>query len=341
MDKNILLISPNFFDYAQKISKGLEYKGYKVDWYDDRPSANSIVKAIIRINKNFINFYIKRYFEKIYKKIKDKQYLKVILVSGQSLSLSREMIIKIKECQPNAEFVLYQWDSLKNFKYIEGFKDLFDRAYSFDNDDVNENAYLKFLPLFYTNEYKKIGESGVKEFKYDFLFVGTAHPKKYFYVKKMSEMLRERFDKQYVYFFFPSIIVYIYRKIFNKEFKDARIKEFNFKPVSNDELMDLIKNSKCILDSAQENQVGLTIRVIEAVGAKRKLITTNKDVVNYNFYCPENIYIYDGEFDFSNVFFNKEYKELNEKIYNQYSIDVWLDVLLGQENNYENFSYRC
>ena len=50
---------------------------------------------------------------------------------------------------------------------------------------------------------------------------------------------------------------------------------------------EIVTNSKCVLDSAQANQNGLTIRVIEMLGAKKKIITTNEDVVNYDFYRPK------------------------------------------------------
>ena len=184
----ILLITPNFFNYPTKICEELKKMGHEVDWYDDRPSTNSFIKAIIRINKNYINFFIKEYFNKIYIEIKNKKYDKIILISGQSLSFSKEMLLKIKENQKNAEFILYQWDSLNNFKYIKEMKDVFDRCYSFDKEDVRDNDYLKFLPLFYVDTYESIGKEKKENYKYDCMFVGTAHPKKYKYISKISNL---------------------------------------------------------------------------------------------------------------------------------------------------------
>ena len=54
----VLVISPNFFDYPQVICEQLGKMGIEADWFDDRPSSNSFVKAIIRINKNFISKFI-------------------------------------------------------------------------------------------------------------------------------------------------------------------------------------------------------------------------------------------------------------------------------------------
>ena len=60
------------------------------------------------------------------------------------------MIAKIKDCQPNAKFILYQWDSIKNFPYIVRMHKYFDKCYSFDKEDVGHYPCLQFLPLFLT-----------------------------------------------------------------------------------------------------------------------------------------------------------------------------------------------
>ena len=53
----LLLIMPRFFDYPELIIEELNNLGYEVDFFDDRPSTNAWIKAIIRINKKFINKY--------------------------------------------------------------------------------------------------------------------------------------------------------------------------------------------------------------------------------------------------------------------------------------------
>ena len=114
----------------------------------------------------------------------------------------------------------------------------------------------------------------------------------------------------------------------NKELRKAKIKEFHFVPLKRKEMEKIYKESRCVLDSAQDDQFGLTIRTIEALGAKKKLITTNKDVINYDFYCAENIYIYDGKIDLEDVFFKEEFKEIDKEIYEKYSLKNWLDEIV-------------
>ena len=325
MKKKLLLIMPNFFDYPQAISKELEDMGYEVDCFDDRPSTNGFIKAIIRVNKDLIGKYIAKYFESVMETVRSKKHDVVFLISGQSRSFSEEMMLQIKKEQPQARYVLYQWDSLKNFPYIKRIEPLFDSCYSFDRKDVEENQNLKFLPLFFTKQYEQIGSQKKTDFKYDFCFVGTAHPKKYKFIQLMSSQLKDVYPKQFIYYFFPSRIVFFYRKIMNPELKHAHYNEFHFESLKGEDMNAIYSDSRCVLDSAQAGQLGLTIRVLEALGAKKKLITTNEDIVNYDFYNEENIYVYDGKsFDFDSPFFKKAYKEIDKEVYEKYSLRNWL-----------------
>ena len=271
----LLLIMPKFFDYPEIIVNELNEMGYEVDFFDDRPSTNAWIKAAIRINKNLIGTYIKKYFESVMKTVRNKKYDVVFLISGQSLSFGESMINEIKLCQKDAKFVLYQWDSQTNFPYIKQVQKYFDKCYSFDRRDIEETPSLKFLPLFYSRKYEEIGKRNNTNFKYDFCFVGTAHPKKYKFIKMMSEQLKSVYPNQFIYFFFPSPIVYFYRKIMNNELRKAKYNEFHYVPLKGKDMNDVYETSRCVLDSAQDGQLGLTIRVLEALGEKKKLITTN------------------------------------------------------------------
>lgn len=325
----ILLISPNFFNYHKMIIEELINMGHSVDWFDDRPSTNPWIKAIIRIKPTIIHYYIKEYFHKIMQTIKMNQYDVVFLISGQSLSLNETMIKEIRELQPSAKFVLYQWDSLQNFRYIEKMEKYFDKCFSFDKEDVRNHENLVFLPLFYARRFEEMGELKKERYQYDFSFIGTAHPQKYIFVKKMTEQLQKVYSSQFIYYFFPSRIVYVYRKFLNEEMKQAKYGEFHFVPLSFEEYDSIYKESRCILDSPQSGQTGLTIRAIEALGANKKLITTNPDIKNYDFYKPENIYVYEGKFDYSSPFFHCPYKPVEKEIYIKYSLRSWLKTILS------------
>jgi hypothetical protein len=105
--------------------------------------------------------------------------------------------------------------------------------------------------------------------------------------------------------------------------------EFHYEPLRSLEMNKIYQDTRCVLDSPQAGQLGLTIRVIEALGAKKKLITTNEDVINYDFYCPENIYVYRGFFDLKDPFFTEPYKDIDSNIYEKYSLRNWLKEIFS------------
>ena len=325
---DLLLIMPNFFDYPQIIQQELKKMGYNVDFFDDRPSTNNWVKAIIKVNKNFLNGYIKKYFRHMMDTIQGTNYDIVLLISGQSLSFSECMIKELRNSLPKARFILYQWDALKNFLYIKNMFPYFDVCFSFDKYDSEQYENLKFLPLFYHQIYEEIGNIEQNEYQYDCFYVGTAHPKKYESINKMSFYLKDALPRQFIYQYMPSRLKFFYHKMKDKEYKRAKFKEFETQKLSTQDIADLIKNSRCVLDAPQGGQTGLTMRTMECLGAKRKLITTNTDIRHYDFYNESNILIFDGSIDFNSPFFTNSYQDIPEEVYKKYSLRNWLKTML-------------
>ncbi|MEK5777604.1 lipopolysaccharide biosynthesis protein, partial [Acinetobacter nosocomialis] len=57
------------------------------------------------------------------------------------------------------------------------------------------------------------------------------------------------------------------------------------------EIVELYAKSNIILDISHPGQSGLTMRTFEAIGAGKKLITTNTNIKEYPFYNANNIFI--------------------------------------------------
>ena len=327
--RKLLLIAPLFFDYYQHIIQEAESLGYEVVYICDAPSNSNISKAMARINKNLIKCTAKKYFmERVVPIIKGNNFDYVLVVGGMTFSFTEEMVGEVKNMNPNAKFVMYQWDSEKNLPYSTGIHKYFDSLYSFDLNDCKEMPKYTFLPLFYTRNYEEIKKLDVDEFVYDCSYVGTAHPRKYKDVNTMSEALKELMPKQFIYHYMPSKLKYFYHKAYATEFKEAKLSDFKMIKVSSNEMIRIIKESRCILDAPQDNQTGLTIRTIECLGAKRKMITTNTDVKKYDFYNEANILVFEGTIDKNSRFFSSPYQEVNEDIYKKYSLHEWIKFML-------------
>jgi hypothetical protein len=319
-DKNILYIGPKFFNYENKIKQELENFGASVDYFDDRPSNDFFTKVFIRLKLKFmVNKKIHNYYQMIYRFITNKRYDYVFVVSPETLSYKELQIIK--KIQPTAKYFLYMWDSFNNKNSFSTIK-LFDKIYSFDDRDV-EKYNFSFLPLFYISEYEQL-ES--ERYDYDLTFIATAHSDRYKIAKKISTKLTHY--RIYFYFYLPSKIMFYVRKFFIKKYQYGKLKEFSFKPLEHSEIVQLFKKSKVILDINHPNQYGLTMRTFECLGAKKKLITTNQNIKNYDFYNQNNIMIIErNDVHIDEIFFNSPYENVDESIFEKYSIREWINTM--------------
>ena len=95
--------------------------------------------------------------------------------------------------------------------------------------------------------------------------------------------------------------------------------------MSYDDNISNIVRSKCIVDINQKTQVGLTMRPIEALFYRKKLLTNNLAIRNYNFYREQNIFIlgHDSN-DRLYSFLNTPYEVIPYNIVEEYDINYWL-----------------
>lgn len=93
--------------------------------------------------------------------------------------------------------------------------------------------------------------------------------------------------------------------------------------------MEEMKKSKFILELNRKNNRGCTFRAIECIGLKKKLITTNKEIVNEDFYNQNNILVIEeNNVEIPKYFLNSPYEELPREIYEKYSLENWIKKLL-------------
>jgi len=330
-DKRVLYIGTPIFNYHKKIIAEFEEQGYTVDYYDDRPSKSSLVKGIIKIRRTMMSSLIQKYFYSIMAETKGKNYDLVFIVNCKVFTSN--MIQQLRDTQKSAKFVLYMWDSLDLYPNSKELIPIFDKAYSFDTNDCDKIELLNLLPLFYHKGYEKLGQEVVPESVYDILSVCTVHPNRYKIMRVLFPELESEGIRIFSYMFLNKL-QYLYNKVFAKEFKGAKTSEFKFKHLSEHEYLALLKKSNTVFDIPHNKQSGLTMRTIETLGAKRKIITTNTNIKKYDFYNENNIFLM-SEHNLSGIesFLLNRYEPINEDIYKKYSLRSWIKVIVTQSQN--------
>ena len=326
-DKKILLIAPSFFMYEKAIKEGLENMGAIVDYFDERPANDFYTKALIRINKRLIKKNIDRYYHTIFTEVSERHYDYVFVVNIEAMPVA--FLQAIRGRNRNSVFILYAWDSIQNKKGLSDFLPLFDFVFSFDSEDCLSSEHkVYFRPLFFLNEFESIAQKD--SFKYDLSFVGTAHSDRYSIIQQLRNQAESYGFNNYWYLFLQDKKLFLYNKLTNPSFAKAHLSDFHYKPLERNSLLGVISDSKIVIDIHHPKQTGLTMRTIETLGARRKLITTNNYVKKYDFYDERNILVIDREKPMLDIDFLKmPYVPLDEYIYQKYSLRGWLDEIFS------------
>lgn len=91
---------------------------------------------------------------------------------------------------------------------------------------------------------------------------------------------------------------------------------------------ELVKQSSIIIDISKPGQSGLSFRFFEAMPYRKKVITTNRSVAEYDFYNPKNILIIEEDNPVIPISFLVEpYVEIPPAIYHKYTLDGWVETV--------------
>lgn len=326
--KHIILVSNH--GYSQQIAEEMESLGAKVFVVNDKPNDGFMAKALGRIKfKPYINHTLEQYYSKIINELPELNINYILVIRGEYTPTGA--LKRFRSKYPNAKLILYMWDSMFNNKGIEQKWQYYDEVWTFDRKDYHENKEkLRFLPLFYCDRVLPEVHIGASK-KYDLAFIGTGHEDRISIIKEIDEQCKKNNLRFYYYIFVPHVLVFYYNKIFNKYYKNVSKTDVHFKLMPLKEVYKIYSEAGCVLDVESSTQTGLTMRTIEIVGLKKRLMTTNQDIVNYNFYNENNVSIFDRKNPSIDLeFLKNDYREIDKNIYESYSLRNWLLTLLGE-----------
>ncbi|MGC6387334.1 hypothetical protein ACMV8I_06645 [Ewingella sp. S1.OA.A_B6] len=325
-----LFICPRFFGYENEISEALHRAGYDVTYFDEKPYNNFFFKVLLRVWKN--NFLVKKiinnYFAKLLNSAPEKVDI-IIVLKGESLT---ENIVKsIRAKYKKTKMVFYAWDSIVNYPQVQDYLYLFDKKYTFDDRDINKFKNLEHLPLFFSPEFSKVNvqESHARVSpKKRIAFLGSVHSDRYVLLGKIYQKYKHTFELDFV-LYFPSIVMLLGFIATNiKNVFRYKLYSFTIHSRSKKEVVCLFKNADAILDIQHPGQSGLTMRTLECLPLQIKMITTNIEIKNYEFYNECNYFFLDrNELTLSSEFFAKEFQPTDPNVINKYSVDYWVKTL--------------
>ena len=97
--------------------------------------------------------------------------------------------------------------------------------------------------------------------------------------------------------------------------------------ISYRENIDNVARSRCLIELLQQGQQGITLRALEALVYRRKLITNCHDVASLDFYRPQNILVWDGQdADAMARFLATPMADVPADVSARYSLASWLST---------------
>lgn len=329
----ILILAPSFFGYRDSIAKEMMRQGHEVTCLNDRPSESVAFRSIAKVGYGPLEAAIARFADEVGKELNNGGYDYLIYLSGMSFCFTRDQFERIRALS-NAKFVAGLWDALGNCRRLPDSLSLFDEVFSFEPADCNRYG-LSLRPLFFVRGLSTLPLTPKGGFKYDACFVGSIHqPSKFMAVNNIVEQLRSCGLRVFTHYYMPSRSALLLREVQSGCYRKAKI---SFNSMNAREIAQIYAMSKAVIDSPQAGQCGLTMRSIEALGARRKLITVNAKVADYDFYESGNVAIWEDAERLESGFFERPYINLPIDVYESYSIDSYVKTLLGEAPSYSGY----
>jgi hypothetical protein len=206
----------------------------------------------------------------------------------------------------NVRIILWYWDPV----YRTYSPDLFDNnrceKWSFDTNDCKTYRMKHNTTFFFDNIPKPR-----KNVTCDVCFVGYEKGR-----RKEIERIAQALDKAKC----TTDFYIVDDDAAKRNYKGA------YPRISYEQILERIAGSKAILDILQDNQTGLTIRPMEALFFKKKLITNQLIIKNQDFYHPDNIFVLGiDDIETLPVFLQKPYYEISKNIVDSYDFVSWIN----------------
>lgn len=255
------------------------------------------------------NLYGDTFYKEI-KVIKEEDIVVFFMVENKEPVLNI-----IKWLHPNTQKYMWLWNTITglgdkdaNFiKDINIYKSFSIKIATFDRQD-SISYHLNFIPQFFNGALKTDYKSDAP--LVDFFFGGMTRDNSR--IKKINEIK-------------PILLNFGF-------ICDFLIVDYNFSGyISYEEILQRNLQSRCIIDIPRSIQSGLSLRPLEALFLKKKLLTTNKYILEYDFYRKANIFVWgiDNTDDLSD-WLNSPYEDVPDSIKQEYDCNVWLNKLLEQ-----------
>ncbi len=314
--KKILIVSPRAFGYVEYLYN--ELKKHK----------NLEVNIVYLEFLGYKNKYqkVQNFFSKLFTGVNLKKNYFFLKSEVKAFGPQNEIFVIrpdfltdnfLKALRRQTErLVAYYWDSAQRVSRKQDIIHFFHKIYSFDKVDVERYGFE-----FITNY---IFETSAINKNPEYLFFnisGNDDDYRFGQLESFGKYLKNN-DWSFKFIsFHPKL-----------EKENRGIIDVIDEIIYVNEVVELIKKAKILVEFQRKQQIGLSFRVFEALGFQKKLITNNTDIINYDFYNPKNILVVDVDNPIvPEEFVNSPYVCVDENILKKYALEHWVNHVFDIE----------
>ena len=318
MKKRLLYIAPDYYGFNEVVFEGLKkysdcdithiisnekYK-YKNIWY----------RIYNFLSKTFLRKNIKEKLREgaIKNTINRNPYYDYLLINAPYL-LKEDLLDFILEKSKISICVF--WDSIDKIPMQKDYLNKINVIYSFEPEDCKKYNLKEITNFFFAKDENRA-------INYDVAYLATYDDR-----MDIATTIFKYFQQHNI---LAKGEIFMYKPHIEIKKLPPNIEIIN-EIVPFSESYKYYLDSKIILDIAHSNQEGLSFRPYEAMGLRKKLITTNKSIVNYDFYNPNNIFLIE---DVNNIvipeeFFKSDYEDIDPSVRDKYYIKNWINKIIN------------
>lgn len=207
----------------------------------------------------------------------------------------------------------YQWDGLERYPAVRQIASLFDIFYVFQSESKRlELSNFRPLHNFY---FGHLYNARILATPDTFFFIGS-------FVKSRWEQTVETANLILQGGGIVNFLLFTEDQKISEKYSCTGV-TFIHQPVDYEKSVQLVLESEYLVDFLVGDHHGLSIRVFEALGYRKKLVTNNVLVKQYDFYNVNNIYILGEEERSLSDFVKLPYESLPLEIVDKYNFDNW------------------
>ena len=288
MTKKILLIGLNYHAYTAEIVRALQAQGHEVHFHDIQPG-----KPWLKVLRKFAPARYPAALGRYHRSIlaAEQGWRADLVLFIQVHQMAQATLAALRQAQPTAEFVLYNWDAVSNHDY-RPYMHHFQRVYTFDPQDA-KTLGVNYLPLFCIPAFLGLQRRDATG-QAVYTVGNIVNPKRY----EAIHAFKRHCAVQGIGF--RSFMVGSSHTLTMLLRGGHLPLDVSLRSIPQADFIRLIETSSAVFDFANHRQVGYTMRTIENLCAGKKIITNNPAVRDEPFYSADRFHVFDG-LDFSGV----------------------------------------